>query len=167
MSRAYSVDSEDDAGNGASVMEQMSLRSGKVERSLRRWPALGSITDGASTISTMLWQVDARDRASLVEQITSSMRGALASGELVAGERLPPARELAEVLGVHANTVLAAYRVARDEGIVEFRRGRGVRVVESAVPRAAVVDAARAYLEEGRRHGWNVDDLAGLLEELS
>jgi GntR family transcriptional regulator len=115
----------------------------------------------------MRWQVDRADRVPLGEQIAASVRRAVSSGELAAGERIPPARELAEVLGVNANTVLAAYRVLRDEGIVEFRRGRGVQVSEAATSRGAVLEAARAYLDQGRRHGWGVDELAGLLRELS
>ena len=45
------------------------------------------------------------------------------------GERSPPAKDLAAVLGVNTNTVLRSLRVLRDEGLLEFRRGRGVSVV--------------------------------------
>jgi GntR family transcriptional regulator len=119
----------------------------------------------------MLWNLDPASREPLVEQIASAVRRALAVGELEPGERLPPARELAEVLDVNANTVLAAYRGLRDEELVEFRRGRGVRVVPALdaadVARRALTDAARAYLDVGRRHGWDADELAGLLRELA
>ncbi|MDI5973259.1 GntR family transcriptional regulator [Streptomyces sp. SL13] len=118
----------------------------------------------------MLWNVDPAAREPLVEQIASSVRLALVRGQLAAGERLPSARELAEVLDVNANTVLAAYRVLREEEIVEFRRGRGVRVGPAvdapAIARSAVVEAARTYLAEGLRHGWGVDELTDLLREL-
>ncbi len=78
----------------------------------------------------MLWTVDHSSRSSLAEQIAASIRRGLAGGELSPGERLPPAHELAEALGVDRNTVLGAYRALRDSGLLEFRRGRGVRVVD-------------------------------------
>ncbi len=115
----------------------------------------------------MLWQIDPSSRQPLAEQIAAAVRGALAEGQLTPGERLPTAKELAEVLGVNANTVLAAYRTLREEGIVEFRRGRGVRVSELADSRGALVAKARAYLIEGRRHGWNLEAMTELLRELS
>lgn len=41
---------------------------------------------------------------------------------VLAGDRLPPARDLAAVLGVNPNTVLRALRTLREQGLVEFRR---------------------------------------------
>jgi len=47
------------------------------------------------------------------------------TGELSAGLRLPPERDLASVLSVSRNTVAAAYQVLRDEGMAESRQGAG------------------------------------------
>ena len=82
------------------------------------------------------FQVDHADPAFLHEQVAAEIRRAIADGEAVPGERLPPARDLAKVLGVNTNTVLRSMRQLRDEGLVEFRRGHGITVSGQA-PRAA------------------------------
>jgi GntR family transcriptional regulator len=71
-------------------------------------------------------KVDRRDPTDLYAQVAGEIRRAIAEGEAKPGERLPPAKDLAAVLGVNTNTVLRALRVLRDEGLFEFRRGRGV-----------------------------------------
>src|SRR5262249_1016793 len=64
----------------------------------------------------------------LPEQVAGEIRRAITDGEAKPGERLPPAKDLAHVLGVSTNTVLRALRQLRDEGPLEFRRGRGITV---------------------------------------
>ena len=77
-------------------------------------------------ISTMLnVKVDRSESTELYEQAAAELRRAIADGEARPGERLPPARDLAAVLGINTNTVLRALRQLRDEGLLEFRRGRG------------------------------------------
>src|SRR5262249_19815795 len=75
----------------------------------------------------------------LHEQVAAAIRRAIADGEAGPGERLPPAKDLAAVLGVNANTVFRALRTLREEGLVEFRRGRGVSVTGTAPQRSPVV----------------------------
>src|SRR5438477_12122799 len=79
--------------------------------------------------STMLEvKVDRSEPLELHEQVAAEIQRAIADGEAKPGERLPPAVDLAAVLGVNRNTVLRALRILRDEGLLEFRRGRGVTV---------------------------------------
>ena len=73
-------------------------------------------------------KVDRGEPTNLHEQVAAEIRRAISDGEAKPGERLPPARDLAAELGVNTNTVLRALRVLRDEGILEFRRGRGITV---------------------------------------
>jgi GntR family transcriptional regulator len=67
-------------------------------------------------------KVNRHERTELHEQVAAEIRRAIADGEARAGERLPPAKDLAAVLGVNTNTVLRALRQLRDEGLLDFRR---------------------------------------------
>jgi GntR family transcriptional regulator len=103
----------------------------------------------------------------LYEQVAAAIRRAIADGEAGSGERLPPAKDLAAVLGVNANTVFRALRLLRDEGLVEFRRGRGVSVTGIAPERSPVVAKARELVEVARRYGYRPEDLAAIIEQVS
>ena len=85
----------------------------------------------------------------LYEQVASEIRRAIADGEAKPGERLPPAKDLAAVLDVNTNTALRALRILRDEGLLEFRRGRGISVAGTP-ERGAVVTRARELVEFAR-----------------
>ncbi len=99
----------------------------------------------------------------LHEQVAAQIRRAIADGEAEPGERLPPARDLAAVLGVNRNTVLRALRTLREEGLLDFTRGRGVTVTGTR-QRSAVIDHARELVELGREHGYRLDELLELVE---
>jgi GntR family transcriptional regulator len=110
-------------------------------------------------------KVDRADPLEVNEQVAAAIRRAIADGEAKAGERLPPAKDLAAVLGVNTNTVLRALRTLRDEGLVDFRRGRGVAVTGSP-DRAAVIDQARELVRFARARGYRVDELVHVIESL-
>jgi len=105
------------------------------------------------------------DRVPLYDQVCAEIRRAIADGEIGPGERLPPARDLAAVMNVNTNTVLRALRLLRDEGLVEFRRGRGVTVTGSA-RRGAVLARARELVQYARRHGYDRDELIRLIQTI-
>jgi GntR family transcriptional regulator len=99
----------------------------------------------------------------LHEQVAAQIRRAIADGEAEPGDRLPPARDLAAVLGVNRNTVLRALRTLRDEGLLDFTRGRGVTVTGTR-QHSAVIEGARDLVELGREHGYRLDELLELVE---
>jgi GntR family transcriptional regulator len=112
-------------------------------------------------------EIDHSSPVPLHEQVAAAVRRAIAEGEARSGERLPPARDLAAVLGVNANTVFRALRTLRDEGLVEFRRGRGVSVTGIAPERSPVVAKARELVEVARRYGYRPEELAAIIEQVS
>jgi DNA-binding GntR family transcriptional regulator len=110
-------------------------------------------------------KIDRAEPTELYLQVAAELRRAIAEGEARPGERLPPARDLAAVLGVNTNTVLRALRLLRDEGLLEFRRGRGVSVAGTPA-RGAVVARARDLVRFAREHGYRTDELARIIETL-
>ena len=110
-------------------------------------------------------KIDLGDPTLLHDQVAAEIRRAIADGEAKPGERLPPAKDLAAVLGVNTNTVLRALRELRDEGLLEFRRGRGVSVAGTR-ERGAVVSRARELVEFARGEGYRVDELIEIIESV-
>jgi GntR family transcriptional regulator len=108
---------------------------------------------------------DAAGEGFLHERVAAELRRAIVDGEARPGERLPPARDLAAVLGVNRNTVLRALRLLRDEGLLEFRRGRGITVVGTP-ERSAVLTGAEALVRLARRHGLQRDELIDLIDSV-
>jgi GntR family transcriptional regulator len=115
-------------------------------------------------MTTIIGQpVDRAEAVPLHEQVAAEIRRAIADGEAAPGERLPLAKDLAAVLGVNKNTVIRALHVLRDEGLLEFGRGRGITV--TGTPReSAVLQQIGALLEFARRHGYRRDDVIRMIE---
>ncbi|MFI6055864.1 GntR family transcriptional regulator [Streptomyces violascens] len=92
---------------------------------------------------------------SLDSQVSSAVRAAILEGVLKDGDRLPAARQLAKTLGINMHTVLRGYQQLRDEGLIELRRGRGARVVESGLmkERERITSILGKFVTEARALG--------------
>ena len=110
-------------------------------------------------------KVDRRDPTDLHQQVAGEIRRAIADGEAKPGQRLPPAKDLAAVLEVNTNTVLRALRQLRDEGLLEFRRGRGITVTGTP-EQSAVIEQAKELLNYARTQGYKPDELIRIIEQL-
>ena len=110
-------------------------------------------------------KVDRSDPTLLHDQVAAQIRRAIADGEANPGERLPPARDIAAVLGVNTNTVLRAMRLLRDEGLLEFRRGHGIRVAGTP-QRGALLAKANELLQLARHSGYPREELIRIIEGL-
>jgi DNA-binding GntR family transcriptional regulator len=110
-------------------------------------------------------KVDRDDPLELHEQVAGEIRRAIADGEAKPGERLPPAKDLAAILGVNTNTVLRALRQLRDEGLLEFRRGRGITITGTP-EQSSVIEQARELLHYARSQGYKPDELIQIIQQL-
>jgi GntR family transcriptional regulator len=109
--------------------------------------------------------IDRSGPTPLHDQVAAQIRRAIAEGEAGPGDRLPLAKDLAAVLGVNKNTVLRALHLLREEGLLEFRRGRGITV--SGTPqRGAVLAQVRHLVEYARRQGYGRSDIIQMITEL-
>ncbi|GHI06316.1 GntR family transcriptional regulator [Streptomyces cellostaticus] len=95
--------------------------------------------------------------------MAGAIRRAIAEGECRPGDRLPSARELSEALDVNVNTVLRGLRGLRDEGLLEFRRGRGVTVAESAGQRSGLQIRVHELVTGAARLGYSRADLIEMI----
>jgi len=108
-------------------------------------------------------KINKNDPVSLHEQVAAEIRRAIAEGEAAEGERLPPAVDLAAVLQVNKNTVIRALHILRDEGLLDFTRGRGVRVVGTP-QRGAVIARIDELLSYARTQGYRRDEVVALIQ---
>lgn len=112
----------------------------------------------------MLLSVDLRSSQPLHDQLAGQLRQAIAGGDPGPGDKLPPARQLAESLGVNVHTLLRAFRTLQEEGLLEVRRGRGTLVTDHAPDRVDVVSIAKKFVVEARRQGLADSGIRQLLE---
>jgi GntR family transcriptional regulator len=110
--------------------------------------------------------VDRSGGADLHEQVAAEIRRAIADGEARPGERIPQAKDLAAVLGVHTNTVLRALRMLRDEGLLEVGRGRAITVAGTP-ERGVVVARMKELIDLAQRNGYRRDELLAMMERMA
>src|SRR5664280_3871484 len=108
-------------------------------------------------------KVDRSDSLALHDQVAAEIRRAIADGEAAPGERLPPAIDLADVLGVNKNTVIRALHILRDEGLLDFTRGRGVHVVGTPQQSAVLVRISE-LLDFARQQGYRKEEVVALIQ---
>ncbi len=112
----------------------------------------------------MLLSVDVQSSRPLHDQLAGQLRQAISDGDPAPGDKLPPARDLADSLGVNVHTLLRAFKTLQDEGLLEVRRGRGTLVTGKAPERVDVIGIARQLVTEARRQGLADTGIRQLLE---
>lgn len=80
--------------------------------------------------------IDPERPGSTSEEVISQLREMIHRGELRPGDRLPPERDLAKILGVSRPTLRAGIRSLAAVGVLQSRQGAGTFVVKSDGPPA-------------------------------
>ena len=119
----------------------------------------------------MFIRLETSSAVPVYRQIIDQIKYQIATGTLRAGDRLPSVRELAQRLPVNQNTVLKAYDLLAQEGLISRRQGDGTFVEDAPsvikkserlkqVSSILAQAAAQAKLFEVR-----ADELHGLLDQ--
>jgi GntR family transcriptional regulator len=110
--------------------------------------------------------IDRTESVALHDQVAAEIRRAIAEGEAGPGERLPLTKDIAAILGVNKNTVLRAMHILRDEGLLDFQRGRGITVAGTP-QRSVVVKRIRELVEFCRVQGYRPEEVIQIIEGFS
>jgi GntR family transcriptional regulator len=79
--------------------------------------------------ATIAIKLEYRSGIPVYKQMTDAIIAAVQSGELRAGEKLPPIRKLSEQLNINPNTTARVYRELELKGVLESKTGSGCFVL--------------------------------------
>lgn len=121
----------------------------------------------ADTAYLAQWKPLARMRAH--EQVMAEIENRLMAGRLKVGDRLPPERQFAEILGVGRGAVREALRILEAVGIVEASTGSGPSagsvIVKDGVAGMAMV--LRLHLQAASFRREDMVEARSLIERLA
>ncbi|QIM16699.1 GntR family transcriptional regulator [Leucobacter insecticola] len=111
----------------------------------------------------MPFRIDESSERPIYAQIADAVRSDILQGNIVAGSALPPAKEVAIGLGINVHTVLRAYQLLRDEGLIDLKRRRGAVVTHGATAIAELRSEVQSLVERAATLGVSPDSLAALV----
>jgi 2-aminoadipate transaminase len=89
-------------------------------------------------------ELDANSSTPIYKQLAAYLNRLIETGRLLPGDRLPPTRELAGLLGLNRTTVSAAYDAVEQSGLIKGSVGRGSFVCGIAERAVEALDWSRA-----------------------
>lgn len=115
----------------------------------------------------MLLKLDFSTDIPIYQQIRNQIVVAIASGELIPGEKLPTIRALAEETGINMMTVSKAYQLLKSEGYITTGRRDGATVrLPTAGAGPETVEGLRLRLCELRLAGMGKAEILDLCGKL-
>src|SRR5213078_2569197 len=106
--------------------------------------------------SNIFKTVDPDRRGTTSEEVIAQLREMIHRGELRPGDRLPPERDLAKLLGVSRPTLRAGIRSLAAVGVLESRQGAGTFVVKG--DESPVLDSSSLSLMASL-HGFTSEEM--------
>lgn len=104
---------------------------------------------------------------SSAEDITELFRGAIRSGQLGDGERLPTVRQTARDFAVAQATAAKAYKALEQSGFVVTRTAAGTRVAPGASPAPhSVIEHVRTLVEASTDAQVSLEDVIAILRAI-
>lgn len=97
-----------------------------------------------------------QERTTTAEGVVAQLKEMIHSGELNSGDRLPPERDLAKLLGVSRPTLRAGIRSLTAVGILQSRQGAGTFVAEAE--ESPTLDTS-SLLMMAALHGFTSDEM--------
>jgi GntR family transcriptional regulator, transcriptional repressor for pyruvate dehydrogenase complex len=85
----------------------------------------------AKAKSSLFSSLNSEKNGTTAEEVVARLRDMIHSGEILAGDRLPPERDLAKLLGVSRPTLRAGIRSLSTVGILQSRQGAGTFVSDA------------------------------------
>ena len=111
------------------------------------------------TKSGILFEIDPAGERPPFEQLKAQVVQRIATGELLAGTKLPAVRQLAADLGIAANTVARAYRELEADGFVRTLGRNGTVIKAQTGDAAALLQLdAQSYASRAAELGIPADD---------
>src|SRR5262249_55057846 len=122
----------------------------------------------------MTFTLDSKSGVPIYRQIMDQVRHGIASGRLRSGEQLPTVRALAVELAVNPNTVIKAYSLLEQQGVLTSEQGSGTFVAETLPPRlsarereAKLLALCAEFLGQAAHYGFAADDVLRAIQKLS
>lgn len=110
----------------------------------------------------------------IYRQIMDQIRHGIASGRLCPGEQLPTVRALAVELAVNPNTVIKAYSLLEQQGVLTTEQGSGTFVAEapktglSAAEREAkLLSLCAEFLGQVAHYDFAAEDVLRAIQKLN
>jgi GntR family transcriptional repressor for pyruvate dehydrogenase complex len=100
--------------------------------------------------------IDSEKGNTTAEEVVGRLRDMIQEGELASGDRLPPERDLAKLLGVSRPTLRAGIRSLTAVGILQSRQGAGTFVAEAQESPTLDTSALRLL---SALHGFTSDEM--------